>query len=273
MTALIIFRFIKTMRFLCLSKEITPLIFAYFKSIKFLLFLFDRIFIKTWKLCKCIVACRFILLTIKIRKIKWFFTALFFSSFHWTIVYISLITKLRKMNWFLMINIIRDLRRNSFFLNNFLFRSSLFYWFFYDRKRGCINRISLRTRYILKLIKVKSLIRLFAFNRKFPALINFFHLLRIVNLGFILCHCLKRILNWDIFSFILWWNNFFERSLLAYRIIFLRLFWWFELIFRCLKWIARLFISSWKVLTSCLKWIIKRILFLTLCKTFIHFKI
>ncbi len=163
-----------------------------------------------------------------------------------------------------------DLCRNSFFINYFLLRSYRIKWLSYSGERWSIYRISLWTWYVLKLIKIETLIRLLIFNRKLPTLIYLFWF---INLRLVLCHSFKRILNWNIFSFALRYINFFKRTLLTYWIIFLGLFWRFEFVLRCLKRIAWLFVSSRKILAGCLKWIFEWILHLTFGESFIHFKI
>jgi len=265
-TTFIILLFINTMRFLSLFKEVTSLIFAHLKCVKICLFLFIILVVKSWKLCKRIFTFRFILKTTEIRKIKRFLTSLFLSSFNRTIVKICLFSELRKMNRFLILVLSYNLCRNSFFINNFLLRSDRIKWLSDSRKRWSVYRISLWTWYILKLIEIETLVRLFIFDRKPPTLI---HLLWFINLRFVFCHCFKRILNWNIFCFSLGHINFFKRTLLTNWIIFWGLFWRLKFIFRCLKRIAWLFIISRKVLARCLKWI----LFFTFCETFIHLKI
>lgn len=261
------------MGFLSLFKKVTSLILTHFKSIKILLFRFNVFVIKAWKLCKSIFACRFFLKPTKIREVKWLFTALFLNTFSRTIIEICLITKLREVNRFFIFILLRRLGINFFSLDNFFFRSCWIEWVSDYWKRWCIHWISLCTLNILKLIKIETLIRLSVFDRKLPTLIHLIHLFGIINLGFIFCHSFKRIFNRNIFGFILWNGNFFKRTLLAYRIIFLRLFWRFKLIFWCLEWIAWLFIGPRKILTGSLKRVLKRILSLALCETLIHFKI
>jgi len=258
-TAFVIFRLINSVRFLSFLKKIAFLVFTHLKCTKFFILFLTFFIIKTWKLRKFIFASRFILKTTKIRKIKWFFTSLFLINF-------SLITKLRKMNWFLIIILHRCLSRDSFFLWNFLLRSWWIEGLSNNRKRWSVNRISLWTRNILKLIKIKTLVWLFIFDGKLPALI---HLIRIINLRFVLCHCLKWIFNREIFSFVQRHVYFFKWTLLTHRFIFLLLSWWFELIFWCFKWVAWLFIISGKILTCCLE----RILSFTFSEAFIHLEI
>ena len=269
-TTFVILWLIDTMELLSLFKEITSLIFTHWKCIKFFLFHLNILVIKPWKLCKRIFTLRFILKTTKIRKIKRFFTSLFLSHLNRTIIKIGLISELRKMNWFLILVLSNHLCRNSFFLNYFLLRPYRVEWISDSWKRWSIYRISLWTWNILKLIEIKTLIRLFIFDRKLPTLI---HLFWFIDLRLIFCHSFERILDWNIFCFALRYIKFFKRTLLAYWIIFLWLFWRFKFILRCLERIAWLLIISRKILAGCLKWILEWILPLTFGETFVHFKI
>lgn len=202
LTTFIIFRFIISNRFLRLPKKVTSLILAHLECAKILFFLFNFCVIKAWKFCKSFLACRFVLKSTKIRKVKWFLTTLFLCNFNWTIIKICLVTKLREIDWLLIFILWGHLCRSSFFLSYFFIRSCWIEWISNNWKRRSIHRISLRTWNILKLIKIKALIGLSVFDRKFPTLIDLVQLFRIINLRFIFCHSFERVLNGDIFGFV-----------------------------------------------------------------------
>ncbi len=200
-TSTVIFSSISLL-FLSLSEKVVLWSLTNLKSIK-LIFILLLLF-WTWKSIKTIFVNRFILKVSKVRKINWFFAPLFLSKLIWSIYCVSLISELREMNWLLVLVWKRFLLWDSFAIENYLLIWTSWNMMFSGRKWWCIYRVSLRgTRNILKLIKIKTLVILLLFNWKFPTIIQSLGRSICFNFRFILCHCLKRIFNTDIFRSIL----------------------------------------------------------------------
>lgn len=212
LSTFVIFRLVNFRKSLGLSEKIICWVFAQFKSIKLLLFLLQFFIIKARKFWKSFFVLRFIFKTTKIWKVKWLFTTLFLCNINLAIFRFNLITKLRKMNWFLILDLRHYFCWSSFFLNIWI------EWLSCCRKGWCFHWNSLLTWNILKLFKIKTLIRFFVLNWKFPALIHLISLFGFINLRFILSHSFKRILDWYFFCLFLRYDDFLKRSLLTDRI-------------------------------------------------------
>ncbi len=200
-TSAILFSLI-SLRFLSLSEKVVFWSFTHLKSIKLIFILF--LLFWTIKIIKSILMSRFILKVSKVRKINWFFTPLFLSKLIWSIYRVILISELRKMNRFFVLVLKRFLLWDSFAVENHLLTWTSWNMMFNGRKWWCIYGVSLRsTRNILKLIKIKALVILLLLDWKFPTIVQPLGRSITFDFWFILCHCFKRILNTDVFSFIL----------------------------------------------------------------------